>query len=66
MSKAIRFVSETVMKITDLVGEGKMTVEAAHELLDVMKANGFAEKHDTFFEAMKRLVQKVADSKDSE
>jgi len=60
MSNAIRFVSATTLKLTELVGEGKITVEAAHELVDVMKANGFTDNHDKFFDALKLLIQKVA------
>jgi len=60
MSNAIRFVSATTLKLTDLVGEGKITVEVAHELVDVMKANGFAENHDKFFDALKLLMHRVA------
>jgi hypothetical protein len=64
MSKTIRFVSETTLKLTNLVAEGKITVEVAHELVDVMKANGFAENHNEFFDAIKLLIEKVVTTKE--
>jgi DNA polymerase IIIc chi subunit len=58
MEKPIRFVSETVSKILDLVAEKKMSVEAAIEIFDTMKANGFTENHVKFFESLKELAKK--------
>lgn len=65
MSNPITFVSATVHKILDLVGEKKMSVEVAIELLDVMQANGFVDKHAKFFDAVKLLAQKVSSNEES-
>jgi hypothetical protein len=65
MQGPIRFVSCTVTKILDLVAEKKMSVDAAIELIDVMRANGFTDKHDKFFDAVKQLVYKVSSYEES-
>jgi len=66
MDKPIRFVSCTVNKILDLVAENKLSADAAIELVDVMKANGFVDQHDNFFDAVKRLILKVSDKESND
>ena len=66
MEKPIRFVSCTTLKIIDLVQENKISVESAIELVDVMKANGFVDKHDKFFDAVKSLILKVSDKESND
>lgn len=65
MRDAIHFVSQSSHKILDLVQEKKMSVDAAVELLDVMKAYGFTDKHDKFFDTVKQLVYKVSSNTES-
>ena len=63
MEKPIRFVSCTTLKIIDLVQENKISVESAIELVDVMKANGFVDKHDKFFDAVKSHYEQTVSEK---
>lgn len=58
--RSIRFVSYTALKIIDMVTENKITKEAALELLDTMKSNGFLDTHDKFFDSVKNLLTKVS------
>jgi len=60
MSNPVRLISETTSKILDLVSEKRMSLDVAIELVDVMKANGFRERHDEFFEAIKIVATKIS------
>jgi hypothetical protein len=62
MSNPVRLVSATTRKILDMVAENRISLEDAVEIFDVMKSNGFATNHDSFFEALKSLATKISEN----
>lgn len=58
---AIHFVSQVTHKIVSLMGEQRLDLPVALELIDTMKRYGFLDTHPEFFDAVKGLTLKVAE-----
>jgi hypothetical protein len=53
-----RMVSNTCLKMLDLVESGKMSIEAFEEIVNTMSESSWLSDQPAFFEAVKKLAKK--------